>query len=234
MNKPFRTKNPAVLWAIGVSVLVIFSAREIDGQARAPRDQLARFVTLVSSPDGEGPTFQVNIPPQLEKVIRATVPKFRIRRESELQFGADASANKSHVAIATDLDGDGLREAVIWGMLEGSESPYEPQGRRTADAVVQTTVLLGVRQTPQGFEVKTLHRAREILSPVAESAPPASIQILTEMRELLPSGKTPQGRQKGTSRWIRWQEGDCKGEGLQWTVRKGKWVRSNSDCTYGE
>lgn len=34
--------------------------------------------------------------------------------------------------------------------------------------------------------------------------------------------------------WIRWQDGDCKGLGWQWTVKAGVVTKIKSDCEYGD
>lgn len=78
--------------------------------------------------------------------------------------------------------------------------------------------------------------------------PKAKVLAQMKPRELRPdadeSDRAPDGRAtveeflsnekiKGVT-WIRWQDGDCKSAGWQWTIRKGVIVKRASPCSYGE
>lgn len=240
----FSRESLALAFGMGLCAMLMDQPSTVLAQGRQSTDQFAKMVTIAGTDDGEQ-RFEVHIPPALEKAIRAVVPQFRLRTAAELRYGGSASLNESAVAIAADLDGDGIREAVLWGRLVGSDSSEGPTMLRGDDGklhpvetpgppgVIQTSVLLGIRQTAAGFSVERLLTTRETLFSVYEDVKPSSSMGLSKAR-LLASGKTPRGKQKGSTRWIRWQDGDCKSEGSQWTVRNKKWIRSTSDCEYGE
>lgn len=112
------------------------------------------------------------------------------------------------------------------GVIRGNDRP-------TADASHsgrvshQTIVLLGIREVAQGFEVKELFPANDLLwtGPEYVDAAPTT-QTLLSLDSL-----TQQGKLGGTIPWVRWQDADCKSEGFIWTVRAMAWVKAESPCS---
>jgi hypothetical protein len=206
-------------------------------QARHGADPLARLVTWVTPAPSANDSFVVTLPPSLDSAIQLLFPGFRLRTKAEVEGSAiRAEPNHSIVAIATDLDGDGKLEAVLWGVLKGRGSPEEPVTNRIHEPrdLIQSAVILGVRQSATGFLVTKLFADDEELVSYDGHEPRRSDKILSEVM-LLPSGKWPgQKRKAGLTHWIIWQDGDCKKEGHQWTVRNRKWIHSTSYCSYGD
>lgn len=159
-----------------------------------------------------GDTGSVALPAMLAAQIRSVLPTFRLRRSDELMNAStgvpDGSAIRASMAavVVVDLDGDRLPEALLLGTLADDDS---------------MDVVLGVRQTASGFEIRELRRA-----PVDPSVTWSVARLDARGREA--------SRGHGATWWATLQEPDCKGAGFRWTVRGGRWTRVGSDCSYGE
>lgn len=136
------------------------------------------------------------LPPALDALIRRAIPAFRLR------------VNPGAVLIL-DLDGDGRSEALV------VSAPIAVFGR---DSI---SLLLGIRQTAAGYEIRELSRSPSI----------AYAMLTAERRSA--AGRSV-GTRRSTTWWIRVQDGYCKDTGWVWRVVRGKWVRVRSDCSYGE
>lgn len=159
-------------------------------------DRLRAFATSRGA-DG-GSTVNMNaLPPTLETEIRRTFPDFKVR---------DALWSVESVLLL-DLDGDKINEAVV------ISAPMAVDG---GDSI---SVLLGIRQTSAGFEIRELMRGTGF-----------GDEVLMAVR-LTASGRSVQ---RGTTQWARFQDFDCKGDGTNWTVRAGRWIQTKSDCSYGD
>jgi hypothetical protein len=182
----------------------------------------------------ENDSFVVTLPATLDSAIQLLVPGFRLRTKAEVElvgFAIRAEPNHSIVAIATDLDGDGKLEAVLWGVLKGRDSleAADTHGgdgplRVIQKGIRQRGVILGVRQSATGFLVTKL---------LAGDEPLFSEDKILREDMLLPSGKSPATKQKaGLVHWIRWQDySNCGLIGHQWTVRNRVWIHSTPDCS---
>jgi hypothetical protein len=166
-----------------------------------------------AAPDADGyrDGYIVSLPPALDSTIHFVLPTFRVRTRTEMTYGSfdPERPQASMSAVVVDLDGDRLPEAVLLGTLTDED---------TLD------VVLGVRQTGRGFEVRELFRAHAPLMPGDGGSPDVDTNVLA-LDRLTASD---------TTSWVRYQNVDCKGEGWRWTVRAGRWVRTASPCRYGD
>lgn len=177
-------------------------------------------------------TYRLAIPPALDTAIRRVAPTWRPRRIDELTYKSHRQEDRpqaTNTAIVADLDGDGVPEAVLMGVLRGDDrTSVEPDS--PGKVIHQTLVLLGIREMPGGFEVKELLRQHDMLwtDPYNVAAPPTTETLLS------PQLLTPQGKRGGKTPWISWQDSDCKSQGFVWTVRANLWVKAKSPCSYGD
>jgi hypothetical protein len=189
--------------------------------AAAGGSERLRDVVRWAAPDASGfrDGYVVALPPALDSAIRAALPTFRVRAREEMvnvSTGDDPRVTLS--AVVMDLDGDRLPEAVLLGTLADADS---------------LDVVLGVRQTARGFEVRELYRGDAPLMPTGDGSSGIDTNVLAAER-LTARGTFPTVPADGTTWWVRYQNVDCKGEGWQWTVRAGRWVRTPSPCSYGD
>lgn len=170
--------------------------------------------------------------PALDSAIRRVAPTFTPR--SGRYTTMDARVAPGHRAatggvVLSDLDGDRRLEAVLFGF----------EGPRTGEAA--TELVLGVRQVAgrvgaDAFAVTLLKRVPDAWQPTGPSAEYegsalAAVALTATGREVSPRAT----RLPPTARLaVRYQDVDCKGEGVVFTLRAGVWRTAKSRCTYGE
>lgn len=212
---------------------VVLASTEVGAQQNA--DPLAALVQR-GKPDTAGQRLPiVALPADLVAAIQSKAPGFRVRRATELSYQASDAFSlaelrtQSNLAVITDLDGDKINDAVLWGVIE---SPRAPRPAADGD-MEQTAVVLGVRRVGGAYDVTELVRHTETLH-VSYEGSPAATELVLSLQRLSATGRAVSPKARGAVPWVRLQDGDCKSAGLQWTLRLGHWISSRSFCTYGE
>lgn len=213
------TKYDARLEARAAATLIADSARAVVRFSTPPdwrtsqrpmgaggSDRLAAWAARRGTHTGASISLN-SLPPAPENIIQKKFPAFHLR--DTVSDHGTYSESLGQPVLLLDLDGDGLREAIV---VSNSMSVF------STDSV---SLLLGIRQTATGYEIRELLRGHsfhwgETLS--------------VERRS--PTGRRTRTRAK--TLWVLFQDGDCKGPGYLWTVRGGRWMRIPSDCSYGE
>ena len=157
-------------------------------------------------------------------------------------------------AAVADLDRDGRLEAVLVGyeMAKGRPladsifHPTEPAGPdglapKVGPGTMFPVVVLGVR-TRRGangavhYEVTTLARDSAAVygaNELPKETPPILRPLVTnDARGQKPADVLKvRAALRRAHRFVRYQDDECFGDGAQWTVRAGKWLRVPAFCT---
>jgi hypothetical protein len=251
MTRPAsRPAGPATAPAAADPLATVVTSHPLTAAERRLREQHGFGIAENDS------ALSVTFPAELKAAVEAVAPSFRVRDgmpvpgvpgTASLGFGRSTPG-----ALLADFDRNGRLDLVLVGDLASRE-------RITVDTQVvygqgsvgergpvktrrQAVLILGVQSkptaagTPPAYDVKVLHRAQEEHALSADGSPAYDVEQLSG---LLTSGKRelyqPTAAQLRTgTRIARYQDGDCKGPGVQWTLRAGVWVRAKSPCTYGE
>ncbi len=185
--------------------------------------------------------WSVLLPTSYQAALQRAVPGFRPFSTVNFYNMYAPTPNGSVGAVIGDVDHDGRPDIAIAGSVHDSLVTVvllytTPQGivgekllqKPWLSVPAPSSTLTQDSATAVGYDLATLRQMRD-----------------TERRQDLDWSRTPDGkaprageiltfvREHGVA-YVRWQDGDCKQAGWQWTVRAGRVLKTTSSCYYGE